>query len=184
VPRLVNLVLTGLAALVAACATASAGDSAPVVKAEMAAPTLANTFASPDEAVGALLEALARKDTAALRELAVTKFEFHDFVWPGLDAARPERRLPWDFVWQQHAMRHEHGLQQIVARYGGQALEFRGLELTGPVTEHVTPHGTYRIHRSSVVELATPDGRIVTARLFGSLISSGERYKIYSFITD
>jgi hypothetical protein len=174
--------MTGLvlgAALLSAAACASTRqDAAP------AAPALAGTHASAEALAEELLEVLETGDRDALGALAVTEDEFRDFVWPGLDAARPERRLPWHFVWQQHELHHERGIDRALHLFGGQSLELVGIDFEGRVTQHDTPHGSYTIHRDSVVEVRTPDGEVRKVRIFGSMISSGGRSKIYSFITD
>jgi hypothetical protein len=81
-------------------------------------------------------------------------------------------------------MRNQRGVDRALHLFGGQSLELVGVDLEGPVTEHETPHGSYTIHRDSVVEVRTPDGEIRRVEIFGSVISSGGRSKIYSFITD
>ena len=62
-------------------------------------PPLANTSASPEALAAAVLDALARGDRARLDALALTEQEFRDHVWPDLPAARPERNLPFSYVW-------------------------------------------------------------------------------------
>ena len=129
--------------------------------------------------MAATVTALEAKDLDRLRQLAVTREEFRDLVWPGLDASRPERNLTWEFVWSQHEMRHERGLRRALDDFGGRRLEVRGISFQG-----VTEHGAYRLHRSSALEVAGPDGSPRTVRLFASVIESEGRLKIYSFITD
>jgi len=141
---------------------------------------LSHTFDSVEEMTRAALEVVASGDIDALRQLAVTRDEFRDFVWSGLDASRPERNLPWEFVWSQHAMRHERGLKRAVALFGEAELEFAAIDFTGGVSEH----GHYRIHRQSLVEVHRPDGSTDTVRIFASVLEADGRFKIYSFITD
>lgn len=160
-------------AAVAACATTA---PLPATTAEVG---LAPTFATVDELVAATVAALEAKDLDRLRQLAVTRDEFRDVVWPGLDASRPERNLTWEFVWSQHEMRHERGLRRTLDDFGGRRLEVRGISFQG-----VTEHGAYRLHRSSALEVAGPDGSPRTVRLFASVIATEGRFKIYSFITD
>jgi hypothetical protein len=186
VVRLPIWLLTG--ALMAAAALAWASSPQPVPASDDgeagAAVPLATTFASPEAAVEAALAALAAEDVAALRALAVTRDEFRDFVWSGLDASRPERNLTWEFVWSQHAMKHERGLQRAVALFGGTELELDSVELVGRVSEHTGDHQSFSIHRESRVHVIAPDGEHRTIQLFGSMLSTAGRYKIYSFITD
>jgi hypothetical protein len=168
--RLATLMVT---VAVAACAATAPAPSM------TAKPGLEPAFATVDELVAATVTALEAKDLDRLRQLAVTREEFRDLVWPGLDASRPERNLTWEFVWSQHEMRHERGLRRALDQFGGQHLEVRAIRFEG-----VTEHGTYRLHRSSTLEVVGPDGSVRTVRVFASVIEAEGRYKIYSFITD
>ena len=142
---------------------------------------LSHTFDSVEEMTRAALEVVASGDIDALRQLAVTRDEFRDFVWSGLDASRPERNLPWEFVWSQHALRHESSLRRIATDFGGQDLEIVSFTARGKTTDH----GHFLIHRENYVEVVRPDGTRDELRLFGSLLETDDgRVKIYSFIND
>ncbi len=147
---------------------------------EAPAPRLAPTFASLDELAVALRDALRAADVDRLRRLAVTADEFRDVVWPELDAARPERRLSWDFVWSQHELRHERGLARAAGLFGGQDLVVTAVDFT----QETRDYPTFRLHRGSVVRLVTPAGASREAEVFASVIEVDGRFKIYSFITD
>lgn len=168
--RLVTLMVT---VAVAACAATAPAPSATT------AVGLEPTFATVDELVAATVAALEARDLDRLRQLAVTREEFRDLVWPGLDASRPGRNLTWEFVWSQHEMRHERGLRRALDEVGGRRLDVRGISFQG-----VTEHGAYRLHRSSALQVAAADGSVATVRVFASVIEAEGRFKIYSFITD
>jgi len=169
--------------LVAGCAlalasVACASGSRALTGADDRGPALATTFASMEEMVEACLAALEAEDLQALEQMSISREEFRDVVWPGLEISRSES-LPWEFVWSQHELRHRRGLERALALFGGRDLEYAGVEFEG-----VDEHGTYRLHRSSVVEIVGPDGATRRVRIFASVIEAEGRFKIYSFITD
>jgi hypothetical protein len=181
-----------IATMLLAAALVACSSTVPAVAEEVASdaatapaePALDITYSSLEEMVTAALDALEREDADALRRLAITRDEFDRVVWPGLEVAQLDPPWPQDFVWSQHEMRHENGLRRALKLFGGHQLDYRGLEFTGTTSEHDTGNGSYTIHRDSLLELATADGETVTARIFGSVIVVGGRYKIYSFIVD
>src|SRR5687767_9252327 len=64
------------------------------------APPLSHTFDSPEALASAVVAGLARRDAAALSSLVLSEQEFRAHVWPVLPASRPERNLPFDYVWK------------------------------------------------------------------------------------
>jgi hypothetical protein len=140
------------------------------------------TFGSREDLFDALEAAIESGDIEVMRELAVSREEFRDLVWPTLPIAnKPKSNFTWDFVWQQHELRHESSLRRIATDFGGQNLEIVNLEARGKTTDH----GTFHIYRENYVEVVRPDGSREELRLFGSLLETENgRFKIYSFIND
>ena len=140
------------------------------------------TFASRAELSKALEAAIASGDIEIMRAMAVSREEFRDLVWPTLPIAkRPNSNFTWEFVWSQHALRHESSLRRIATDFGGRDLEIAGVSARGETTDH----GGFLIHRENYVEVVRPDGTRDELRLFGSLLETSDgRVKIYSFIND
>ncbi len=55
----------------------------------------------------------------ALRDLALNEIEFREQVWPELPAARPERNLPFSYVWGDLRQKSDANLERTLARHGG-----------------------------------------------------------------
>lgn len=162
------------------CGTAVGAD-VPEKRTEEAYPTaLQGSFATVEELTEAVLDALAGKDRATLRRLAVTRGEFIGIVWPRLDAARPERNLTPEFVWRQHLLRHQRDLNRLVLDEGGAAYSLVRVELDGGVRDF----GTFVLHEDPVVIVRTADGGERELVPFSSVIEQDGRYKAYSFIVD
>jgi hypothetical protein len=142
----------------------------------------ASTFASREELFDALEAAIKTGDAEIIEAMAVNREEFRDLVWPTLPIAnRPKSNFTWDFVWQQHELRHRSSLRRIATDFGGQDLEIVSVEARGKTTDH----GTFHIYRENYVEVVRPDGSREELRLFGSLLETEDgRFKIYSFIND
>ena len=96
-----------------------------------AAPPLEHTHDSPDALARAVLAAVAGRDAPALRNLAVSEREFRDHVWPALPAARPERNLPFSYVWGDLRQKSERHLARALAAHGGRRYALLRVEHAG-----------------------------------------------------
>jgi hypothetical protein len=143
-------------------------------------PQLAHTQRSPEDLARAALAALNDGDRQALDALAVTESEFKGLVWPRLPASRPERRLPWTYVWASLHDKSVLYLRSQIAdrRYAG--FEVVRVHFAGESTDY----GGYRVHRETVVTLRDRSGAESTHRLFGSVIEQNGRYKVFSYVVD
>src|SRR5687768_11319639 len=81
-------------------------------------PPLANASASPEGLASVVLDALSHGDRARLDALALSEQEFRDHVWPGLPAARPERNLPFSYVWGDLRQKSNIRLADTLRNYG------------------------------------------------------------------
>lgn len=139
---------------------------------------LAHTFDSPEAAGAAVLAALQRRDAVALEALALTEQEFREHVWPELPVSRPERNMPFDYVWGQTAQRSADSLRQTMAKYEGQRFDLLGVEFDGETTDYPS----FSVSRETVLLVRNAAGEEERLRVFGSLLRQGGRYKIYSYV--
>jgi hypothetical protein len=143
--------------------------------------TLSHTLDSPASVASAVVEALNRRDIAALERLAVTEDEFHHVVWPKQPAARPGRNIPWDYAWKDLAGKSRLQLRGRAAEWpADRGYTVVDISFGGDTTDYET----YRIFRESQVTLRDRDGAITKTRIFGSLIEQDGRYKVFSFVVD
>lgn len=145
-----------------------------------AIPPLTHTFESPDALAREVLVRLARNDRAGLEQLALTHDEFEAYVWPHLPASRPERNTPLSFVWGRLKQQSDLSLAGTLARHGGQAYMLREVRFEG----ETSVYGNVTVRRESVLVVATPDGAIERLKVFGSMLESGGRHKVFSYVTD
>lgn len=136
---------------------------------------------SPDALAQAVLAALAQRDAGRLRALSITESEFRDVVWPELPAARPERNLTVEYVWNDLRVKSEVSLSGVVAEHGGTDLTFVRIEFAGETTQY----RTYLVHRDAIV-IVKHAGRTEQRplRLFGSVIERDGGFKVYSYVVD
>jgi hypothetical protein len=135
---------------------------------------------SPEALAQAVLTALEQRDAGRLRELAVTEPEFRDLVWPELPAARPERNLTFEYVWNDLHVKSEVGLAGVLAEHGGQGHTFVRVEFAGETTQY----RTYLVRRDAIVIVRDRDQREQRVRLFGSVLERDEGVKVFSYVVD
>ena len=141
---------------------------------------LAHSQDSPEALARAVLSALERRDVDALNELAIDEGEFREHVWPELPAARPERNLPFSYVWGDLHQKSTARLGQTIAKHGGKAYKLVSMRFIG----ETTPYQSYRVHRDSEITLTDAEGGIQPIRLFGSVLEKDGRYKVFSYVID
>lgn len=144
-----------------------------------AAPPLANTQSSAPGVASAVLDALARRDRQNLDALALTEQEFRDHVWPYLPAARPERNLPFSYVWLDLHQKSHQNLTVTLAEYGGRRWDLLAVGFDGE-----TDYGAYRVHRNARLQVRDSAGARTDVRLFGSMIQMDGRWKVFSYVVD
>jgi hypothetical protein len=145
-----------------------------------APPPLDPTFDSPEAVARAVLEGFAAGDVAGLRRLALTEQEFRQRVWPELPASRPERNLPFSYVWGDLKQKSDASLSSLLARTRGRRLELVSVRFD----EQKTPYKTYVVHRKSVFSVREGGGPSEELRLCGSMIEQDGRWKVFSFVVD
>src|SRR5687767_7704130 len=84
---------------------------------------LSNTQPTADALAREVLTALARQDSSRLEALALNEEEFRRHVWPALPAARPERNLPFSYVWGDLRQKGEMRLRATLGAHSGRRYE-------------------------------------------------------------
>ena len=141
---------------------------------------LPNSHTSLEALTAAVLDAVESRDAVALRSLALDEREFREHVWPELPASRPERNLPFSYVWTDLNTKSEAGLNAVLAACGGRRYQLDRVRFTGGATQYET----FVVHRESVVDVRDGEGRRETLQLFGSVIEKGGRFKVFSYVVD
>jgi hypothetical protein len=142
-------------------------------------PPLANTSASAEALAGAVLDALSRRDRARLDALALSELEFRDHVWPNLPAARPERNLPFSYVWGDLHQKSTISLAETLATHGGQRYTLQRLTFGG-----MTTYGHYTVHRDASFAVVDASGETETIRVCGSFLEKDGEWKVFSYVVD
>jgi hypothetical protein len=145
-----------------------------------AAARLEDTFPTRESAAQAVLDAIWMRDSERLLRLAVTESEFQAVVWPRLPASRPEMGMPLSYLWSDMAGRNRAGVAEALQVHGRERLTLKAIDFAGPPTDY----GAFRIHPKTSMTVSDERGRRATVRLFGSMIESGGRWKVYSFVVD
>jgi hypothetical protein len=142
-------------------------------------PPLTNSHPSAASLASAVLDGLARRDRAVLEGLALSETEFRDHVWPQLPAARPERNLPFSFVWGDLRQKSTLTLGNVLAREGGRRYELIDVQFTGE-----TDYRTYRVHREATLRVRDSQGVETDLRVCGSMIEKDGAWKVFSYVVE
>jgi hypothetical protein len=140
---------------------------------------LADSHPGAEPLAEAVLEAMAREDRAALEGMALSEQEFRDHVWPELPAARPERNLPFSYVWGELRQKSSGALIETLAKHGGRRYELVRVEFTGR-----TDYPGYRVHREATLRIRDTAGKEQALRVCGSFIEKSGAWKVFSFVVD
>jgi hypothetical protein len=141
---------------------------------------IANARRTARDLAQGVLEGFERRDVVTLRALALTEQEFREHIWPALPASRPERNLPFSYVWGDLRQKSEQSLTELLARYGGQRFELLGVEYRGETTRYACSV----VHRDTVLVVRDRDGAEQQLRLYGSTLETDGTFKVFSYIVD
>ena len=158
-----------IAALICALAVAGCGPH-----------RLAHAQPSREALAREVLAALARRDHARLGDLALSEEEFKQRVWPALPAARPERNMPWSYVWMDLRQKSDARLLHTLRELGGRPYQLEAVKFASDTTEH----GHYRIHRETVLLVRDTGNAEIELRILGSMIEAGGGWKVFSYVAD
>lgn len=135
---------------------------------------------SPERLVRALLSAVSRRDTTALRSLVLSRGEFAWLYYPETKYTAPPYELGPDLVWIPLLAASEKGAGRLLARYGGSTLRFEALECP----DRLDREGSNTITPGCTVRFAAADSAARTIQLFSSLLQRDGRYKFLSYAND
>jgi len=135
---------------------------------------------SRDALVSRFVRSIESGDTAALRELELTKSEFGYLVYPSsVYTRRPYEQQP-DIVWMLARSAGERGYRRLIDRYGGQQLEFQDYACGEPPVSQ----GANRTWRECSARFRRPGGGLVRGRLFGAIIERDGQFKFVNYSND
>ncbi len=140
-------------------------------------PPLAHTHNSAASLAVAVLDALAQRDRATLEALALSETEFRDHVWPQLPAARPERNLPFSYVWGDLRQKSSQSLSSVMSREGGNRYELVDVRFEG-----MTDYRSYRVHREATMRVRDTAGGERDLRVCGSMLEQDGGWKVFSYV--
>jgi len=140
-------------------------------------PPLAHTHSSPSSLASAVLDALARSDRVGLETLALNETEFRDHVWPQLPASRPERNLPFSYVWGELRQKSAQSLTSLLSREGGKRYELIEVRFAAD-----SDYRSYRVHRETVFHVRDASGMESDLRVCGSLLEQDGTWKVFSYV--
>jgi hypothetical protein len=142
-------------------------------------PPLQNTRSSARAMASAVLDALSRNDRPALEALALNDAEFRAHVWPELPASRPERNLPYSYVWGDLHQKSQLGLAETLAAHGGRRYELIDVRFGGE-----TKYPSYVVHRAATMRVRDASGGDREIRVSGSMIEKQGGWKVFSYVVD
>lgn len=141
---------------------------------------LANGQPSSSALADAVLDALARRDATALRALALDESEFRAHVWPSLPSARPERNLPFSYVWGELRQKSDASLAETLTKRGGRRYQLVDVRFEGESTQY----SGYVVHRGTVLRVRNDAGEEESIRVCGSLLEKDGVWKVFSYVVD
>jgi hypothetical protein len=169
-----------LACALAVCLAGVSAGSVSCSAARSGPASLARTHPSPHLATEGVVSALTTGDRERLRALALTEEEFLVHVWPHLPVSRPERNVPFAFVWGMLQQTGEGYLRQALVRFRGEALTVDDVSFSGRASRY----GHDTVHRGSTVTLRDRIGTVHHVRLFGSMVEYRGGWKVFSYVAE
>lgn len=167
--------LTILALTLAACGAKQAPHQV-----ASAGPTLSGGRESVDALISAGLDALAQRDTAALRSLAVTREEFERVILPTMGekypAARDTSTQAREFIADNHFRSSDKALRRALNDVAGVPLELKGVDF-----KEKSSFTNYILHEGTLVHARAADGVEKDIIVFGSVIEQGGVFKLLGF---
>jgi hypothetical protein len=126
-----------------------------------------------------VLEAIANRDRPRLEGLALNQEEFREHVWPELPAARPERNLPFSYVWGDLRQKSELALSRTISERGGQRYTLEKVTFAGE-----TPYPSFTVHRAASLIVRDDSDAESSLRICGSMIEKAGAWKVFSYVID
>jgi hypothetical protein len=101
-------------------------------------------------------------------------------VWPELPAARPERNLPFSYVWGDLRQKSDESLRRTLASQRGRRYALVSVRAAGETTRYPS----YTVSRETVLMVRDESGAATELRLFGSIIQKDGGWKVFSYVVD
>lgn len=144
------------------------------------ADSLSGGAPSRDSLVARLVDAVTRADTAAVREMVLSRAEYAWIYFPSLQRMNPGTRMQPEVMWMLHVQESQKGVTRVLRRLGGGQARFGGYACEdAPQVEEAN-----RYWHQCTIETIAPDGERAALKLFGSIIERGGRWKIVSYGND
>lgn len=134
-------------------------------------------YGSIEVLAGAFLDAIARADAQALRDLLVTEEEFHAWLWPEFPMSDPAMNVPEGFAWRNLAVKSDKGLRKILREHGGRRYEVRWVRFV----EDAEDYPSFRVLGGTRIDVRDGQGAPVTITAAGSVVQLNGHYKFMSF---
>jgi len=123
-----------------------------------------------------VLQALRTSDRAALEQLALTKSEFCEELWPKLP---PVPNLTCEWVWSAYAPQNAEGLDRLLQEHGG-----RDYTLIRVEPQRIVSYGEARVYERVRMIVMDESGQQRALRLSGSICELSGTFRVCSFILD
>jgi hypothetical protein len=94
-----------------------------------------------------------------------------------LPAARPERNLPFSYVWGDLRQKSAQALAAVISREGGRRYELVGVRFAAD-----TDYETYRVHRDATLLVRDRSGMEFDLRVCGSMLEQDGAWKVFSYV--
>lgn len=140
---------------------------------------LSPSASSREELTRRYLDAVARSDTAALRDLHVSRAEYAFLYFPASAMMGPPYELPPDIAWLLLSAESSKGISSVLRRFGGQRLELQRVRCPGdPLRE-----GANIVWRDCVVRYRGEGAAEHERPLFAAIIERDGQFKFFSYAT-
>lgn len=141
---------------------------------------LAGGAPARDSLVRLFVAAVARRDTALVNRLIVSRAEFAHLYYPSSPLREPPYGLDPQMMWFQLRTQSEKGIGRLFDRFGGRPLEFAGHTCPTPPLRQ----GANRVWEGCTVRLRDADGQVRAHRLFGAIVARDGQYKFVGYGND
>ena len=122
------------------------------------------------------VRALEQSDTAALAALVIDRAEFAYLYYPSTPQGRPPYDLSPGLMWFLLRESSQRGMVHALEERGGRPLGYLGVSCD----ETVSREGENTVAGPCLVRHRQADGTVVQERLFGLIMSRGDRFKFVS----
>ena len=100
-------------------------------------------------------------------------------MWPDLPAARPERNLPFSYVWGDLHQKSNLSLARTLMAQHGKRHTLQRVTFAG-----TTKYASYVVHRDAKFVVIDPSGVSTELRVCGSFIEKDGGWKVFSYVVD